>query len=203
MAGRPNLISNPGQDHEALLKERGLNDGEVEVLLLDLDRQHKLAAEYYRQREACLTEIKNSKGSTNKVEFPEKIGEFQRLIAERDFIYNQEQEYLGDLHNMQGLYFKKKDIDGKGQRPPLDLLDKLRSLVVELKAKRNRIESQKLQYSSKFERKRNNFDQTFLNQSSAAGLGASLFKVKGIDREMDDLARRIEKVENLKVGFKI
>ena len=67
MAGRPQLLTNPKQDHEALLLERGLNDGEAEVLLLDLDRQHKLAAEYYRQREACLTEIKNSKGSNNKV----------------------------------------------------------------------------------------------------------------------------------------
>ena len=106
---------------------------------------------------------------------------------------------MADLNNMQGLYFKKKDLDGSGQRPPLDLLDKLRTLIMELKAKRNRIESQKLQYSSKFERKRNNVDQTFLNQSSAAGLGASLFKVKGIDREMDELAKRIDKVENLKV----
>ena len=47
--------------------DRLLNDGEVEIMLIDLDRQDKQAAEYYKQREACLAEIKNSKGSTNKV----------------------------------------------------------------------------------------------------------------------------------------
>lgn len=100
---------------------------------------------------------------------------------------------------MQGLYFKKKEMDGSGQQPPIDLLDKIREMIVELKSKRNRIESQKLQYSSKFERKRHNLDQTYLNQSAAAGLGASLFKVKGIDLEMTELSRRIERVDNLKV----
>lgn len=100
---------------------------------------------------------------------------------------------------MRGLYFKKKDIDRAGDRPPVDLLEKIRGLVGELKAKRNRIESQKLQYASKFEKKKYNLDMNALNSTSAAGLGASLFKIKGIDEEMKDLSKRIERVENLKV----
>lgn len=199
MAGRPMLLTNPNSGMDSIIRQRGLNDGEAEVILIDLDRQHKMAADYYRQREACLAEIKNSKGSANTVNSGDQIGEFQRLIAERDFIYNQEQEYLSELTNMQGLYFKKKDMDGTGQQPPIDLLDKISNLIVDLKAKRNRIESQKFQYSSKFERKRNNLDQTLLNQSSVAGLSTSLFKVKGIGREMDELSKRMERVENLKV----
>ena len=104
---------------------------------------------------------------------------------------------------MRGLYFKKKEIDRSGDRAPVDLLEKIRGLVIELKAKRNRIESQKLQYASKFEKKKYNIVAATLNSSSAAGLGASLFKIKGVDEEMKELAKRIEKVENLKVGSKL
>ena len=62
-------------------------------------------------------------------------------MAEREFIYSQEQEYLGDLNNVQGLYIKKKDMDAWGQRCPIDLIDKIKSLVTDLWAKKNRIES--------------------------------------------------------------
>lgn len=67
MANRPYLLRNGGEDMGDPFSARVLNDGEAEVLLLDLDRQAKIAAEYYKQRDACLTEIKGSKGSPNKV----------------------------------------------------------------------------------------------------------------------------------------
>lgn len=67
MANRPYLLTNSGDDMNDPFASRVLNDGEAEVLLLDLDRQAKIAAEYYKQRDACLTEIKDSKGSTSKV----------------------------------------------------------------------------------------------------------------------------------------
>ena len=58
MAGRPNLISNPGQDHEALLKERGLNDGEVEVLLIDLALPDGSGIDLIREASAKRPELK-------------------------------------------------------------------------------------------------------------------------------------------------
>jgi len=174
------------------LSNRRLNDGEAEIMLIDLDKQHKTAADYYKHREACLAEIKNSKGSTNK------INDFQRLIAERDFIYSQEEEYLKDLNNMQGLYLKKKDMDAKGQRPPVDLLDRIKSLIGDLKAKKNRIESQKVQFVSKFEKKKFGTGESMLNASTAAGLSLDGPMLKGVEKEMQELSIRMNRLDDMK-----
>ena len=200
MSGRPNLLRNGIRSDGMNFEDRIFNDGEAEIILIDLDRQDRIAAEYYRQREACLAEIKNSQGSTSKVSSAKKINDFQRLIAERDFIYQQEEEYLKDLHSMQGLYIKKKEIDARGERPPIDLLEKVKSLIGDLRAKKNRIENQKVQFATKFEKKRANLSDGALNNSSLAGLSASIFKVKGIDREVADLSMRMNKVEDMKAS---
>lgn len=64
---RPNLLEDRSGGGDFGIEDRQFNDGEVEILLIDLDRQDKIAAEYYRQREACLREIKDSRASINKV----------------------------------------------------------------------------------------------------------------------------------------
>lgn len=99
---------------------------------------------------------------------------------------------------MQGLYIKKKEIDARGDRPPIDLLEKVKSLIGDLKAKKNRIENQKIQFATKFEKKRANLGDAALNSSSLAGLSSSIFKIKGIDKEVADLSMRMNKVEDMK-----
>lgn len=102
---------------------------------------------------------------------------------------------------MQGLYIKKKEIDARGDRPPIDLLEKVKSLIGDLKAKKNRIENQKIQFATKFEKKRANLGDAALNSSSLAGLSSSIFKIKGIDKEVADLSMRMNKVEDMKASF--
>lgn len=65
---RPNLL-NTGRSLADAFDDRRLNDGSVEIVLIDLDRQDKIAADFYRQREACLQEIKNNKVESAKVIF--------------------------------------------------------------------------------------------------------------------------------------
>lgn len=48
MYSRPNLLSKGGADPMMDFDDRRLNDGEVEIVLLDLDRQDRTAAEYYK-----------------------------------------------------------------------------------------------------------------------------------------------------------
>ena len=102
---------------------------------------------------------------------------------------------------MKGIYFKKKEMDSQGNRSPIDLLQKLKSMVMELRLKKNRIENQKVQFATKFEKKRNNINDSTVNGSSLAGLTSSIFKVKGLDREINDLSMRMNKVEDMKVQY--
>lgn len=63
---RPNLL-NVGAGLQTDFDDRRLNDGSVEIMLIDLDRQDKIAADFYRQREACLQEIKANRVESAKV----------------------------------------------------------------------------------------------------------------------------------------
>ena len=67
MTMRESLLRNGRRLDGADFEDRIFNDGEAEIILIDIDRRDRTAAEYYKQREACLGEIKNSQGSTNKV----------------------------------------------------------------------------------------------------------------------------------------
>jgi hypothetical protein len=129
--------------------------------------------------------------------------EFQRLMAERDFIYNQEEEYLKLLGDIRTLYLRKKDFDSKSQKPPLDLVDRIRSDLKSVQDKKNRIDTQKITFSSKFEKAKygvsassgNPFDAS---RSIVAPLSGNMMRASGIKDQMDNLTTRIAKLEDLK-----
>jgi sigma54-dependent transcription regulator len=58
-----------GKSLESEFDDRRLNDGAVEIVLIDLDRQDKIAADFYRQRDACLQEIKINRADGSKVDY--------------------------------------------------------------------------------------------------------------------------------------
>lgn len=107
---------------------------------------------------------------------------------------------LGELRL---LYLRKKDFDSKGQRPPLDLVDRIRSDLKTIQDKKNRIDTQKITFSAKFEKTKyggtgapsNPMD---IAKGMVAPLSGNMLRASGIKDQMDNLTTRIAKLEDLK-----
>lgn len=107
------------------------------------------------------------------------------------------------LGELRVLYFRKKDLDAKGQKPPLDLVDRIRSDLKTIQDKKNRIDTQKITFSSKFEKTKyggtgvpsNPMD---IAKGMVAPLSGNMLRASGIKDQVDNLTTRIAKLEDLK-----
>lgn len=173
------------------LNDRLYNDMEVEILLIDLEKQKKAEADYFSNRDSCYSQIKSAKRD------PQVTNTMQRLISERDFIYNQEQAFFRELNDLQILYLKKKQIEADGSRPPHDLNQKIRELLLENKKEKNRLEEQKHNFRTKFEQARMNSQNYAGNQVLSVARNVLNPQLE-LEKSINGLNSRIEKIEKLK-----
>lgn len=107
------------------------------------------------------------------------------------------------LGELRVLYLRKKDIDSKGQKPPLDLVDRIRSDLQKIQDKKNRIDTQKITFSTKFEKTKyggtggmgNPFE---VSKGMVAPLSGNMLRAAGIKDQVDNLTSRIANLQEMK-----
>lgn len=181
------LQGNPGGDFS--LADRYFNDGEVELMLNDLEKEHTYRTQYFKEREACVQEIKSNQGNTYR------INDMRRLLSERDYIYKKEEHYLKSLEDIQTYYLKKLDIEKDRRNVPDDLQRKLREMANNAKVEKNKLLEHKREFQIKFEQKRRRVDQN--NSQRMANVANSILN-PGSVIEDHGISERLRKIDQLK-----